>query len=228
MKSEEIYAQLEANALGYTDLVDVPVMPIDEPLVAIPQTANLTSRQIGKDMRPITGDRIYLRQTAAERLGAASLTLASYDNSLALEVVYGYRALSIQQKLYDGFAEELHDDYSSEALREAVHRLIAVPDVAGHPTGGAVDLQITQGSQPLDFGTSIWEFVPDSFTFSPFVSDKAQQNRQLLRRVMTASGFAPFDGEWWHFCYGDKEWARYYRQPSARYEQTEFRPSASC
>jgi D-alanyl-D-alanine dipeptidase len=123
-------------------------------------------------MRPITGDRIYLRQTAAERLGAASLALAAHHDNLALEVVYGYRALSIQQKLYDGFAGQLQHEHSGEALHEAIHRLIAVPDVAGHPTGGAVDLQITQGGRPLNFGTHIWEFVPDSFTLSPFVRTK--------------------------------------------------------
>ena len=27
---------------------------------------------------------------------------------------------------------------------------------------------------------------------------------------MVAEGFAPFDGEWWHFSYGDREWAAFY------------------
>jgi D-alanyl-D-alanine dipeptidase len=72
-------------------------------------------------------------------------------------------------------------------------------------------------------GTKIWQFDHDSYTFSPFVSKQAQINRQLLRKVMLEVGFAPFDGEWWHFSYGDKEWAKYYSQSYAIYEQIEFK-----
>ncbi len=44
----------------------------------------------------------------------------------------------------------------------------------------------------------------------------------MLRNVMVSVGFAPFDGEWWHFCYGDKEWAVYYNKPAACYAPIEF------
>ncbi len=227
MDQLEIYNQLEAAALSYADIKDVPVNPKNELLVAIPANPNLTVLQIGEDMWPITGDQIYVRQTVAQKLGEASLALAEADTDLALQVVYGYRALSIQQRLFDGFVERLQDQYTGEALLEAVHRLIAVPTVAGHPTGGAVDIQIVQNSQndqPLNFGTRIWEFVPNSFTFSPFVSAEATKNRLLLRSIMMTTGLAPFDGEWWHFSYGDKEWAKYCGQLAAVYEQVEFRP----
>jgi D-alanyl-D-alanine dipeptidase len=31
------------------------------------------------------------------------------------------------------------------------------------------------------------------------ISIKAQQNRELLRSVMLANGFEPYEKEWWHF-----------------------------
>jgi D-alanyl-D-alanine dipeptidase len=34
---------------------------------------------------------------------------------------------------------------------------------------------------------------------------------------MVAAGFAPFYGEWWHFSYGDREWAAVYGEPAALY-----------
>jgi D-alanyl-D-alanine dipeptidase len=71
-------------------------------------------------------------------------------------------------------------------------------------------------------GTAAMEASRDSFTFSPFVSRQAWDDRQLLRRAMMAAGFAPYDGEWWHFSYGDKEWARFYRKPGALYDQVSF------
>ncbi len=39
---------------------------------------------------------------------------------------------------------------------------------------------------------------------------------------MLTAGFAPFDGEWWHFSFGDREWARFYGAENALYEQIQF------
>ena len=36
---------------------------------------------------------------------------------------------------------------------------------------------------------------------------------------MLEQEFAPYDGEWWHFSYGDREWAFYYKKEKALYKQ---------
>jgi D-alanyl-D-alanine dipeptidase len=108
------------------------------------------------------------------------------------------------------------------ALYEEVHRSIAVPTVAGHPTGGAIDISIidTKSKQFLDFGTKQYDYkTKDFYVFSKNILKKAKEKRKLLRFVMIAVGFAPFDGEWWHFSYGDREWAFYYKKQNAIYEQ---------
>lgn len=64
--------------------------------------------------------------------------------------------------------------------------------------------------------------MKDTFAFSPYISATAKQNRLMLRKLMMDTGFAPFDVEWWHYSYGDKEWAKYYAKPVAIYEQIEF------
>jgi D-alanyl-D-alanine dipeptidase len=94
--------------------------------------------------------------------------------------------------------------------------------VAGYPTGGAVAVDLLRAGEPVDLGTPVMRADRDSFTFSPFISPPAWEARQLLRRAMMAAGFAPYDGEWWHFSYGDKEWARFYRKPEALYDQVSF------
>ena len=222
MSKQDIYNLLEDKMLGYADYESVPVEPNKELLVPIQTSKNLTARQIDPNMRACTGEQIYVRRGVLRRLVQVAKLLAAEDASLQLEVVYGYRTLEIQQQLFAKYKAELESQYNGNELLAAVHRLIAVPEVAGHPAGAAVDIQIIKNGKPLDFVTKIWEFVPDSFTFSPFVSKEAWTNRQLLRRVMMHANFAPFDGEWWHFSYGDKEWAKYYNQPNALYEQVEF------
>ncbi len=222
MRKQDIYRLLEEKALGYADYAGVPVRPSDEPLVAIPSSKNLTASQVGTDMLAYTPDGVYVRSGVLSRLQQAAGILAAENKELQLEVGYGYRALEVQTRLFEEYKTKLADRYSGDELLAAVHRSIAVPGVAGHPAGAAVDIQILREAKPLDFGTAIWEFTPDSFTFSPFISRAAWDNRQLLRRVMMQAGFAPFDGEWWHFCYGDKEWAKYYDKPAALYDQVSF------
>ena len=222
MNKRVAYKALEAKMNGYADLVGVPVQPVQEKLVPIMVDSSLTAKPINNDMRVYTGELIYVREGVLDRLTQAAELLAKTRPVLQLQVVYGYRALSVQRKLFQKYKQQLESKYAGDALLEATHRLIAVPEIAGHPTGGAIDIQIVKANKPIDMGTTIWEFVKDSFVFSPFITKAAQENRQLLRAVMIDVGFAPFDGEWWHFSYGDREWAKYFHRSAALYEQVEF------
>lgn len=206
------------------DLQHVPVKESGEPLVAV-QGDRLVPKQIGEDMRPITGNAIYVRESVAAKL---SLIAAKLPEELLLEIVYGYRTPSIQQALFAQAMTRQPEGNGEGERIEAAHREIAYPPVAGHPTGGAVDVQLVKcGGTALDFGSPIWNFVPEAATFSSGMTKEQMTNRLVLREVMMAAGFAPFDGEWWHFSYGDREWAFYYQQPTALYAPIEQFASGS-
>lgn len=228
MNRAEVYTSLQEKMLDYSDYVDVPLEPTTEELVAIPKNGGVVGQQIDKAMYQYTGDTVYVRWSVLQKLREAAKLLQEYSKTCQLEVVYGYRALEAQNKLFEEQEERLRQQEQRENLEDfvaATHRVIAVPKAAGHPTGGAVDVQIIEQGEPRDMGTPIWEFVPDALTFSPFVTKEAWSNRQLLRRIMLTVGFAPFDGEWWHFSYGDKEWAKYYGERAAIYDQIAFSDS---
>jgi D-alanyl-D-alanine dipeptidase len=220
---DHVYERLEEKMLSYRDYADIPVIPEEDwaAFRTVTPSDVLNVSHVNGDMRPFTGDDIYVRDSVLDRLCWAGRELQNIDDRFQLEIVYGFRTLDVQRRLFHEARESLADLYDDdeEALIEAAHRRIAVPDVAGHPTGGAVDVHILCAGEPLDMGTSIWNFSRDAFTFSPFIDRAAWENRQLLRRAMMSAGFAPFDGEWWHFSYGDKEWARYYRRPGALFDQ---------
>lgn len=225
MNKDKIYQLLEDKMLKYKDLVQIPAVDNEELIINLSKENWIITKQIDDRMTNYTGEDIYVRESVMKRLKTANRLLQEIIPKAKLEVVYGYRSIEIQERLFQQFRKELSSIFKTEEeLLESVHRLIAAPTVSGHPTGGAIDLQIIDKyGIPINMGTEIWSFIKDSYTFSPFIENEEWKNRQILRRIMTLVGFAPFDGEWWHFSYGDKEWAKYYNKPMAIYEQMNFK-----
>jgi D-alanyl-D-alanine dipeptidase len=220
-----VYQLLEEKMLKYVDYANVPVVEVEEVVLfeAVPEQGVLRVEHLDTEMSELTGGNIYVRRPVVDRLYWAGQELKNLDRALTLKVVYGFRALEVQTRLFEEAKDALSQQFSDEAeLVEVAHRQVAVPSVAGYPTGGAVAVDMLRDGRPADLGTTVMERSRDSFTFSPFVSREAWGNRQLLRRAMMAAGFAPYDGEWWHFSYGDKEWARFYRKPGALFDQVSF------
>ena len=40
------------------------------------------------------------------------------------------------------------------------------------------------------------------------IGAEARSNRRILIEALAASGLTNYPGEWWHWSYGDAEWAR--------------------
>jgi D-alanyl-D-alanine dipeptidase len=220
-----VYRLLEEKMLRYADYADVPVLPADEEVLfeAVPQQGVLRVEHADTEMSALTGGSVFVRRPVVDLLYLAGQELKNLDREATLVVVHGFRGLEQQTRLFEAAKAELAEDYPDESeLVEVAHRQVAVPSVAGYPTGGAVAVTMLHEGRPADLGTPALEPDRDAFTFSPFVSRAAWENRQLLRRAMMSAGFAPYDGEWWHFSYGDKEWARFYRKPGALYDQIAF------
>ena len=210
---EGYLSALEQFMITYSDLRKTESGENRERLVAIDTTPFKHTEPL-VDMKKLLGESIYVRQDVNRRLGLAREYINWYSKDKAdLLVTYGYRAPSIQQKYFERYLAKLRPEYASETeLLEAVHKKVAVPEVAGHPTGGAVDVAlVNRDGDFLDHGTKIYDLsTKEVYTFNPFLAREQKNRRVLLRKAMMSAGFAPFDGEWWHFSYGDREWASYF------------------
>lgn len=223
-ENEEYYSFLESKMRKYIEYRDINAVDSGEELIPIETSDYLKVRQIDERMLNLTGEDILVRESVYDKLQKIA-RYVSKEIDLSVEVVYGYRDLNIQRDLFEQIKQqEINNGFIGNELElfGIVHRSISVPEVAGHPTGGAVDLQLLKDNKVLDFGTNIWDFTKDSYTFSPFISIDAWNNRQLLRNMMVDQGFTPFDGEWWHFSYGDKEWAAANDKEYAVYDQIKY------
>ena len=219
----------EGKIIAYGELKGIAARENGEELVDVrTYDPDILAEYEKPDMIPFIGQRILVRKTVAQKLADANLALQE-SSTFRLRVVYGYRLPRLQEEYFRKRWAELKTAnplLSDENLDTLTHNFVAVPSVAGHPTGGAIDVTlIDQMGTPLDMGTRIadWSDAEKIKTFAAGLSDTQKKNRRVLHNTLVQQGFAPFYGEWWHFSYGDREWACFYGKPEALYSAIEFK-----
>ena len=133
----------------------------------------------------------------------------------------GYRTIYTQGLLYEDYKKRLekeNPDWSFDKIKKAVEVFVSYPSKdpllpAPHNTGGAVDLTLVdENGNEIQMGTDFDEFNTRSYTdnFSDKTGIKAtfHKNRMILKNVLEDVGLVNYHEEWWHFSYGDQEWAR--------------------
>jgi D-alanyl-D-alanine dipeptidase len=173
----------------------------------------------GEKLVSFAGVRV--RETVATML----LRVQRRLNAHQLLVVEGYRSPERQERFFlQEFQKRVRPDWNLEETIEQTHKFVALPSVAGHPTGGAVDVTLAINGQGVSMGGTIADFSNPELlpTFSPLVTAEQAKWRFLLHDAMLAEGFAPFYGEWWHFSYGDREWAAFYGKTQSLYAPQEW------
>ncbi len=122
----------------------------------------------------------------------------------------------------------LHPEANSAWLENMLDNFIANPDRSGmcppHLTGGSVDVTLYELSsgQPLDMGSDFDETDEISYTSALESNDDetyraAKLNRRILFHAMSAAGFTNLPTEWWHYDYGNANWAYFSSQSYAIY-----------
>lgn len=174
----------------------------------------------------LLGADLWLRRAAAERLHRAAELLQEYQPNYAFCITDAYRPLQLQRQHFKRIQSQLKA--SGVAAADLYHQtvaLIADPDLLPpHSTGGALDITIYDrvNDRQLDMGTSVDAItVPNIHTWCPLVTVEQRHNRAVLCTVLTAVGFRNTPLEWWHFSYGDLEWALHSSQTATIYDSTE-------
>ena len=221
--------QKERKIITYQEIAAIPSSEIKESLVDVRKYEPSIIAQYEKnDMFPYTGERIFVRDRVARKLAIANRALAK-NGKFRFRVVSGYRHPDIQEEYFKQKRTDIQKSNPSlndEELDTLTHNFIAVPSVAGHPTGGAIDITIVDAAgNDFDMGTQIVDFenIEKIKTFAKGLSNKQKRNRLFLRDILVREGFAPFYGEWWHFSYGDLEWACFYGKKKSIYSPLKFK-----
>ena len=153
---------------------------------------------------PGTSPTTWLRTSVADRLDEVAALLPA---RFSLAIYDGWRSIETIRSLY------AHYYFPGSTLEPGY---LAAPDtdaVPPHRTGAAVDLTLTFDGHPLSLGTPFDEFSPRAHLWS--LADApgtptarvAARLRRLLHASMAALDFEPFAEEWWHYSWGDTDWA---------------------
>lgn len=222
----------------WNQLAAVPVAECGAPLLPVPETPRLRVRAAYFEMG-IAGamKQILLREPVIERLLAA---LDALPECCGIEVLDGWRPVSVQAALREQFRGAIvarHPEYGEEQIQAALDQFVANPyrkDMSPpHLSGGSVDLTLfdTAGRQALDMGTAFDE--PSHLSHTRALETEphpryagARQNRRLLVHAMLGAGFTNLPSEWWHFDYGNQNWAFFSGAPAAFFGAAEHPQAA--
>jgi D-alanyl-D-alanine dipeptidase len=148
---------------------------------------------VGKPVYPEA--RAFLQRPAAEALLKVHKKLK--EKGLGLVIFDGYRPWTITKLFW-------------EVVREDQRKFVANPEKGSkHNRGCAVDLSIydLKTGKLIEMPSDFDEFTERASPDYKGGMKTATANRDLLRSLMEAEGFAVNPNEWWHFDY--KDWESY-------------------
>jgi len=203
----------------------IPILECGEPLVEVPLIFPRECPHPYVALGAPYGNRspFYLRQGVIERLKYAQTKLEQLQTSWQIKIFDAFRPIPVQQFMVqytfeqEAQAQKVDPQTLSEAEREAlmarVYQFWAAPNPdpatpPPHSTGGALDVTLLDESgKEIDMGSPIDEISDRSYPdYFAAIDPKVHHHRQILKQIMTDSGFRQHLNEWWHFCYGDQMW----------------------
>lgn len=156
---------------------------------------NFVGRVLYKDLQ-----EAYLHPEAAEALIKAQKLLMTIHPSYRLIVYDATRPMAIQQEMWDTVKGTPSENYVSDPANKG----------GTHNYGFAVDVSIydTLRQDTIPMGVKVDHLFSESnidkedqLVRSGKITFEAKSNRELLRYVMTQSGYHTLRSEYWHFNY---------------------------
>lgn len=165
-------------------------------------------------------DKCYVRKEVYDKLLEAKKYL---PDNLTFKIWDAYRPIELQKELYYSYKEDIIsyfklENMSDEQQNKIINKYVAYPgwddfSFPAHTTGGAVDLTLVDINtlEELDMGCDFDSF--DELTSTMAFEEKnmdinVRNNRRILYNAMIKAGFTNLESEYWHYDYGDINWAK--------------------
>ncbi len=198
--------QITALNLAPMNLHEIPLAP--QP--AKPEIVEIQER-----------DGFFINRTKADdfriRKPVYDMLLKARDNlprGVFFMVFEAYRPLARQRRLWESVYKKLEVENphaSKEQLTKVCENFVANPYDgigSGHQACCAIDITLCDKyGNEFDMGTAMHEFNEQTETACEAIHVQAKVNRRILVGALEKAGFINYPAEWWHFSYGDHQWA---------------------
>ncbi len=125
-----------------------------------------------------------------------------------------YRPLARQVELWNRVTALLKEKYpeaAAQEIRNLTETFVADPYNgigSGHQACCAIDVSLCDhDGREYDMGTQCQEVNELSRTFCDGLPATARRHREILVGALEGAGLINYPPEWWHFSYGDHQWA---------------------
>jgi D-alanyl-D-alanine dipeptidase len=152
-----------------------------------------------------------IRASVYEMLKKAQASLPAGYRFMVFET---YRAFAKQEKLWANTNKQMKERYPDlpeDKLFQLCENFTANPYDgigSGHMAGCAIDLTLCdeQGKE-FGMGTAMHEKNEKTKTECEGLTPEERTLRGILKKSMEDAGFINYPAEWWHYSYGDHQWA---------------------
>jgi D-alanyl-D-alanine dipeptidase len=164
-----------------------------------------------------------IRQEVAGKISRINRVLNKQGKILMIRSAWHSEAeqVSIRQDRLCTLKTEFPNQ-STDELEELAARFYSPKEESMDKTGGAIEALICDGktNQVLDFGNNIGSKIALSdycYPYHPDISSIGKTNRKLLIDVFDYEGFTLDHRKYWHFDYGNVNWAIQMEKKTAKY-----------
>ena len=181
---------------GFVDLVEaIPGLRAE---VRYATAHNLTGHPLAGYLAPralATRQAAEALQNALNATREAGCGLLVYDAYRPQKAVADFAAWARQPEDFSTKAE-----FSPAIDKTRLFELGYIAQRSGHSRGSTIDLTLTDpAGSPLAMGTCFDWMGDESHHGYAALPSPVLARRRLLRRLMEAAGFLPYENEWWHY-----------------------------
>ena len=196
----------------FVDLHSIKLAGIDKPDVVT------ISKDDGFFLNTAVADDFRIRRQVYEMMKKAQKRLPQGMHFMVFEA---YRPLARQKMLWNRTNTALRQQYPDMPEKE-LHALTETFTAdpfngigSGHQACCAIDISLCDSSgEEFDMGTKMHEFNEFTKTETAGLKPDVIRNRKILKDALEKEGLINYPAEWWHFSYGDHQWAYLAGEPT--------------
>lgn len=202
------------------DWKNIKIRDSNEPLVDIKKYCSGVVVRIGKERMKVE-KTAYLRKTVAEMLRTAQKDLPKGMNFIINDA---WRPQYIQAEIYFNFIkhfQKMHPKWTKERVVKEVEKYVADwKGIAssGHMSGGAVDIRLVDKyGHKIPMKKRGLTYQQNALSDQKLLPAHIRKNREIMFSALSNAGLSNYPKEYWHWSYGDYQWAKRNGKKTALY-----------